>query len=248
MIKRIEVAASRAGRGGGPPLDVEQWRDRLAGDARAPGVARPRRITLCLGLGPGPGPGDGAAGAALAGVALEWFDDEGHVRRFEEWRAGPVAGAAPAWPHRPDDIAGVEAVVALEVVQRGADWLEAHRQRGGPAYVHLAVARRAPHLSAAEFSARWQGHGGRVAPAGGAPAVDIPPEARGQAYVQNHPLPLALGEWPYDAVNEVYFEDLAGLRRRAAWFEENVGDSGSADLVGERWFLCAEERVLFAEP
>jgi hypothetical protein len=52
------------------------------------------------------------------------------------------------------------------------------------------------------------------------------------------------GPWPYDAINEAYFDDLEGLRRRASWFEKNVGQDAQEDLVGARWFLVVREDAL----
>jgi hypothetical protein len=46
----------------------------------------------------------------------------------------------------------------------------------------------------------------------------IPARHGAFAYVQNHPVP---GDWPCDAVNEVYFDDLAGLRARVEWLGAN---------------------------
>jgi hypothetical protein len=128
-----------------------------------------------------------------------------------------------------------DVVVADEVVLRGADWLEARWSAGGGRYKHLALAVRAPGLSPEVFSTRWQAHAGT---AGGTP---IPDEAKGRAYAQNHPRPP--GAWPYDAVNEVWFDDLAGLRARITWFADN-GVGQPDDLFGATTFLAVIERVL----
>jgi len=84
-------------------------------------------------------------------------------------------------------------------------------------------------------------------------------EVRGRAYVQNHPDPA--GERVYDAVNEVWFDDLAGLRARVEWFRANLsgpagsGPAGSgpvgsgpaeADLVRQSWFIAVREHVVLA--
>jgi hypothetical protein len=102
----------------------------------------------------------------------------------------------------------------------------------------MAVARRAPGLTPAEFSARWQRRAGRVG------ATPIPEVARGCAYAQNHPLPRPGGDWRYDAVNEVWFDDEDALRTRIAWLDEAVGRGDDDDLVGEASFLAVREDVL----
>jgi hypothetical protein len=44
----------------------------------------------------------------------------------------------------------------------------------------------------------------------------------------------------FDAVNEVYFDDLAGLRQRVGWFAANpVADP----LFGSSRFVCVRETV-----
>jgi hypothetical protein len=62
--------------------------------------------------------------------------------------------------------------------------------------------------------------------------------------VQNHPTPRADGDWPYDAVNEVYFDDLDALRVRVEFFAETLGDQTEDDLVGDNWFVVAREEVV----
>ena len=69
----------------------------------------------------------------------------------------------------------------------------------------------------------------------------IPQCARGLAYVQNHPVPRAGGEWPYDAITEVWFDDAVSMQARAEWFRENrVADS----LFGEALFETLTEDLL----
>ena len=77
----------------------------------------------------------------------------------------------------------------------------------------MALARRASALTATEFSERWRSHAGHLGPKLRSAGVTsdssapqllvIPADVRGLAYIQNHPLPRAGGEWAYDAVNEV---------------------------------------------
>jgi hypothetical protein len=69
----------------------------------------------------------------------------------------------------------------------------------------------------------------------------IPGHARGLAYVQNHPVP---GHWPYDAVNEVYFDDTESLLARIGYFERELSDRGEDDLISANWFLVVREEPL----
>jgi hypothetical protein len=184
----------------------------------APPESRPRRVALCTSLPevlPEP---------VTKSIGIEWFDDPEHLARFQRWHAdGPAGGA----------------LVADELVLRGADWLDERWRRGGPTLKHMAIATRAAGLSAEEFSSLWKTRAGIV---GGA---TIPDRARGCAYVQNHPRP-SLSASSYDAFNEVYFDDLDSLRFRVDWFAENLRGQAEADLVGESWFVAAREEVLWA--
>lgn len=199
------------------PDGAAGWREALVAGADAPPDVRPLRIAVCTSLPELlPDPRHDVIG-------LEWFTDVEHVGRFDEWSA-PDAGTV---------------VVAEERVLRGADWLERRWRDGDVRLKHMAMARRAAHLSQAEFSKRWTTHAGTLGPAA------IPDEVRGCAYVQNHPLAPVEGEWAYDAVNEVYFDDVEGLRRRIAYFEATLADGTEHDLFGEHWLLAAREEVLF---
>ena len=148
-------------------------------------------------------------GAPVAAVLIEWFED----------------GTAFA----PDDAA----VIAREQVMRGAAWLDARWREGGPKLKHMAFARRADGLTQAEFAERWRAHAGTVG------SITIPDDVRGQAYVQNHPVP---GEWAYDAVTEVWFDDVEGLRKRVEFFRDAPRD----ELFGEHWFLAVREELVLS--
>ena len=76
-------------------------------------------------------------------------------------------------------------------------------------YLMMSVARRNPALSRAVFAERWRAEAGSL---GG---EAIPDDLRGLAYVQDHPVG---DDPPFDAVNEVWFDDLDALRQRAVWF------------------------------
>jgi hypothetical protein len=213
-----------------------QVRDVFGQRADSPAAVRPLRAALCTVL-----PGEGLP-PRHDGVGIEWFENGAHLAKFEQWRSV----TAPRSEAIPDAIgSGLgPVVVATEVVPRGAEWLEGRWREGGTKFKHMAIACRAGHLTPAEFSQRWQAHAGTVSRGSASRDVVIPDDVRGLAYVQDHPVPQDDHAWAYDAINEAYFEDLEGLRRRAMWFEGNVGLDAQADLVGARWFLSAREDVL----
>src|SRR5262249_54026217 len=121
-----------------------------------------------------------------------------------------------------------------EHVLRGQEWLQQRWREGGEKLKHMAIARRADGLTPAQFSDRWKSRAGKVG------QVAIPEPARGLAYVQNHPVPVGDGPWAYDALNEVYFDDLEGVRTRMAFFADSPSED---DLVGANWFVVAREEV-----
>jgi hypothetical protein len=108
----------------------------------------------------------------------------------------------------------------------------------------MALAERAAGLTAAEFSRAWRSRAGQVRRAGAERVTAIPAEVRGLAYVQNHPDPA--GERAYDAVNEVWFDDLAGLRARVEWFRVHLSGPAEADLIRQSWFIAVREHVVLA--
>ena len=66
--------------------------------------------------------------------------------------------------------------------------------------------------------------------------------------MQNHPVPLDDG-WFLDAVNEVWFERLDDLRRRAAWFaarQQAALRSGAVSFMSptETWSMFVRESPL----
>ena len=197
--------------------------DRVRESVAAPPHARPLRVVLCTSLPevlPDP---------VTDRLGIQWFEDPDHLHRFERWQS---------------DGAGV-ALVADELVLRGGDWLDGRWRDGGERLKHMAIAKRAEGLTQAEFSARWKDRAGRLGRAGGA-VVTIPDRARGCAYVQNHPRPEA-STCPYDALNEVYFDDLESLQFRIEWFARHLQGDAEADLVGRSWFVAAREDVLWAD-
>ena len=73
---------------------------------------------------------------------------------------------------------------------------------------------------------------------------------RGLAYVQNHPLedstlPGSAGgsDASWDAVNEVWFDDVESLEQRVRWMAENVSEQGDP-LFGARNLFAVREDVL----
>jgi hypothetical protein len=178
------------------------------------------------------------------GIGLEWFRDEAHLERFEDWLDTAGGRGATRALDEVAEPAASPVLVADEAVMRGDDWLRGHRGTGRTAYAHLALARRAEHLTPGEFSRRWRDHAGQLASAGSDRPVPIPARLRGLAYVQNHPRPRAAGEWAYDGLNEVYFDDVDALRERSRWFRESLAGGPGADFVRQSWFLAVrQERV-----
>lgn len=237
MIKGIRFVTRRAGVS--PEELADAWPDAVSVVTRAPSDVRPSRITLCTILPELTGP-------ALAhdGAEIGWFTDADHLRRFRSWVGTPEGRAVPGGLDRLIDHDASPVVVAGEAVPRGADWLERRWREGGVKLKHMAVAVRAAGLTPAEFSERWRGHAGRVRRPGAEQETPIPEEARGLAYVQSHPCPRKAGEWAYDAINEVYFDDLEGLRTRIAWFAENIPDGADPGLFGRSSFLAVREVVI----
>jgi hypothetical protein len=226
VIKRITFA-TRA-RGVTPEGFAVTWYEEVRAASAAPPDARPARVAVCTAMT------ELSEGAPRHdGMGFEWFPDVARLERFEAWLAA-------------EDMTrdGAPVLVADELVLRGSDWLERRWRDGGERLKHMALALRAPGLTREQFSERWTNHAGRIGPAG-APALVIPDEARGRAYVQNHPRARPSGDWPYDAVNEVYFDDLEGLRARIDWFRANFDPAGD-DLVRESWFVAAREDLLFS--
>ena len=227
MIKRIRLMSHTAA----DDRCTAAWRAAATAALSAPPDVRPVRAAACTAMP------DVLPGPRFDAIGLEWFADAAHLERFAAWLASP-RGAAVS-----EALGGAEpgtgpVIVAREHALRGADWLERRWREGGAKLKHMAIARRIEGLTPAEFSDRWRNRAGRVG------AVPIPEHARGRAYVQNHPLPKAGADWAYDAVNEVYFDDLNGLRARIAWFAEHFDGVGEDDLVGESWFVAVREEAL----
>jgi len=238
MIKRILFGTRE--KGVSPEAFEAAWRQTLAGALQAPPGVRPLRVAVCFTLPDLSGPEP-----QHDGIGLEWFADADHLAGFLAWLdatdvhvdcGGEIVGAGPV---------GVgPVIVADESVMRGAGWLDQRWRDGGEKLKHMALAVRASELTPAEFSAAWRGRAGQIRHGGAVQLTAIPDDARGLAYVQNHPRPRSAGEWAYDAVNEVYFDDVPGLRRRIEWFRENLTASSEGDLIRQSWFIAMREEVL----
>lgn len=240
MIKRIRFVTRRRA------LPVARfpvvWVDAVTLVGEAPARVRPARVVACTTLHNIDG-----TDAPHDGISMEWFADMDALQRFETWlgtedghRAASAAGAV-----EPDATA---VIIAEEAVMRGADWLE-HRWGERAAKVkHMALARRADGLTPTEFSERWRNRPGMIGGANSVSMVAIPDKAKGHAYVQNHPVPNSAGEWLYDAVNEVYFDDIDAMRTRIEFFEKNDVGRAEADLVSKATFVAVTEQVIDSGP
>ena len=180
----------------------------------APAAVRPLRVTRSTPIG---------EDFAHLTYVTQWFADLDALADYEKWEAG-----------KNDKVA----IVTEEVVLRGSDWLAWRWTHGYNKWKHVALARRAHGLSQAEFSESWRGHAGK-ATTKTAGTMPIPAAARGLAYVQNHPLHGI--DWPYDAITEVWFEDVLSMQVRVEWFRNNVTTD---ELFGEITFLTVIEEVL----
>jgi hypothetical protein len=187
----------------------------------APHDARPARVTVATVV---PGIVDAPRHESMVTLS---FTDHDHLHRYLAW-----SGIG-----RRDDV-----TVTDDHVVRGAEWLEQRWVRGGSAFKHVAVAHRADGLTLGEMLERWSNHGGTVQRPGES-ATTIPEDVRGLAYVQQHPRVEGDHAWPYDAITQVWFDDLEALQARADWFASGPG-SGPQALFQQSWFLALREDVL----
>lgn len=220
MIKRITFVQKDSA------LTSEQLEARLMDTLtrrvqNTPAALRPVRVAACITL-------QSECDSQHAGMSMEWFDDVDALRRNQAWQ--PDVDSA---------------VITREEILRGADWLEQRWRTRDDKLKHMALARRAPGLTAAEFSERWRNRPGRIGGSAQAPSVAIPEAAKGKAYCQNHPIADSLETAPaYDAINEVYFDRLEDMRARIAFFRDHPVAQLDADLVSEPKFVIVRERVV----
>ncbi len=145
----------------------------------------------------------------FAAVDIQWFTDRGAALETD----ARLTAANPELRIGSSLLGGSScSVVAEEVVMRGEDYIDLRWQTGGDRLKMMSFGKRNPRLTLEEFLERWRGQAGRL---GG---EAIPEQARGLAYIQNHPLLLEGHAWPFDAINEVYFDHLEHLRERQAYF------------------------------
>ena len=227
MIKRIRLATAK--RGLGREEFAVGWREAVAAAASAPERARPVRLTVSVALP------EITADQRHDGVALEWFSDREHLRRFESWLGTPAGRAVQRLRGEVIEDDASPVVVTSERVARGADWLDRRWREGGPKLKQLAIATRADGLTIPEFLERWRGRAGPVGTA------SMPVAYRGLAYVQNHPLVDDDRDWAYDAIDEVYFDDSDSLLARIAHLERELAGGAENDLVRANWFLAVSE-------
>ncbi|HET8619035.1 MAG TPA: hypothetical protein VFM27_08750 [Acidimicrobiales bacterium] len=185
---------------------------------------------------PPPGRGDRAPGrpggptrmALGTSLALPGLPPPRFVAVDVEWFEGDAG----------DDLPGDGSLMVPvdEVVVRGADALAARWAGGGERFKMMSLGRRNPALTRAAFAARWRAEAGRLS------GDRIPDELRGLAYVQDHPRG---DDPPLDAINEVWFDRLDDLRRRAEWF---AARPVPADLMSpaECWTAYLREVVVEA--
>ena len=228
MIKRIRLATASSGLG--PAEFSGRWSDAVAAAAAAPEPARPARLTVSVALT------DVVADQKYDGVGLEWFTDSDHLLRYEAW-LGTADGAVPGrLLGEAVDLDASPVVVTDERVVRGADYLDRRWASGGPRIKQLAIATRAAGLTLPAFLDLWRSRAGKVG------AAPIPEAYRGLAYLQNHPRIMAGRDWAYDAINEVYFDDVESLLARIGYFERALTGAAENDLVGANWFLAVREQ------
>ena len=59
--------------------------------------------------------------------------------------------------------------------------------------------------------------------------------------MQNHPLVTGGGDWAYDAISEIYVDDVDSLLARIAFFERELAGGAASDLIRASWFLAVSE-------
>jgi hypothetical protein len=227
LIKRFRLATAK--RGLGREEFAGGWREAVAAAASAPARARPVRLTVSVALP------ETTTDQRHDGVSIEWFRDREHLRRFESWLGTTAGRAVRELRSEVIEFDASPVVVTSERVVSGADWLDRRWQEGGPKLKQLAIAIRADGLTLPQFLERWRG---RADPVG---AASVPAAYRGLASVQNHPLVDAGREWAYDAITEVYFDDVDSLLARIAYFGREPAGDADNDLVRAHWLLAVSE-------
>ena len=135
-------------------------------------------------------------------------------------------------------------IVAEECVLRGADWLERRWRDGGTKLKHMAIALRAAGPERRRVLRAVEEPRGQLGRSGCASSSPTTPGDSPTSRTTRCPEPT--GEWAYDALNEVWFDDVEGLRARIEWFRENLPDHRDDGLFRQSWFLAAREDVVLA--
>jgi uncharacterized protein (TIGR02118 family) len=100
----------------------------------------------------------------------------------------------------------------------------------------IALLKRKPGLTHEEFSKYWFEKHGPFA------RSIAPKEVLGRCMLQNHAIVLkGGGEPPYDAVGEIYFDDMAAIKKWRDWYN---GPKGKPLRDDEENFLDISKRVL----
>jgi hypothetical protein len=231
ILRFLEVERSPEAPEPLPAVLESRWVAAL-GKTPAPAAGRPVRVVLAAPLDlPDVGP------PPFAAIDVLWFDDLADARASDEWLAAADSDLAvgSSW------LGGRSCqVMAEEVVLRGPEYLRARWHQGGERLKMTSFGKRNPELTLAEFSARWRSQAGRLG------EEEIPADLQDLAYVQNHPVPGERREWPFDAINEVYFEQLDHLQRRRAYFaaKQDAAARFSAESFispTQRWSMFVRE-------
>lgn len=234
MIKRIQFFSRRA------EISPAEFQTRwLHAFTQALRVDAPARAVANIVLHDVPG-----CEAAHDAISMEWFDStdpyvampwEATSARHDRTDLQPFEELGDAEAYR--------CIIADELVLRGADWLDRRWLEAAPKFKHMALARRAHGLSAAEFSERWRNRAGQLGGGSSAPVITIPDAARGHAYVQNHPCQL-VDPSAYDAINEVYFDHLTAMRARIEFFAQHDLLKADSELISLTHFAVVREHMI----
>jgi uncharacterized protein (TIGR02118 family) len=132
-----------------------------------------------------------------------------------------------------------------ERVLKGRDRLfdDAVRREQGGAVKVVAFLKRRPDMSTAECCRYWEQCHAPLA------LTAVPADVFAYAYVQNHCIVEKGTEPDFDAVAELYFDDLKAVRRWSRWYASDDGAVLRADelnfiLPDQRTILVTRERVL----
>jgi hypothetical protein len=208
-----------------------RWRQQVERSGAARPVDDPglRRLALCPVR-------TGRRPAAHDGVALEWFDDDAALAR---WDASGGAASGPVV-----EAASVSHLLVEERTVFGEPWLDArwtppgvHRATDpattNPALLLIGLIEPADGLSRQAFRDYWWDHHRPLA------NQLVPSHLEPVAYVHNYVRTDEPGRWA--GIGEMYERSLETARGRGAWFESEEAQLLVAD---ERRFLVPDTRQL----